>query len=99
MNILEELYYGNINPNEKHFRRKSEYEKFVKIISSNEEKLKSYLDEEAQRLLLQLMDAQTAIAATGERERFIEGWKLGAQFVLDTFLMPHYSPFAEIYEE
>ena len=44
MNILKELYYGNVKPYAKYFDRNSEYGKFVKIISDNEEKLTAYLN-------------------------------------------------------
>lgn len=44
MNTLEDLYYGNINPNEKCFDHKSEYAKFTKIIADNEEKLTAFLN-------------------------------------------------------
>jgi hypothetical protein len=37
--MIEELYFGNINPNEKQFDRSSEYGEYMKTISENEEKL------------------------------------------------------------
>lgn len=86
MNILEELYYGNIDPHEKCFRHESEYAAFVRIAAANEEKLSEYLDGEAKHLFSQLMNAQNEIIEIESRECFIEGWKLGARFVLDTFL-------------
>ena len=91
MNMLEELYYGNINPNEKCFDRNSEYGKFVKSISDNEEKLIAYITAiptaaEEQRLLSQLINAQNEVLCISELERFIEGFKLGARFITDTFL-------------
>ncbi len=45
MNIIEELYYGNINPIEKEFKRDSSYAKFMKIFSENEHKLYSFFEE------------------------------------------------------
>ena len=99
MNILEELYYGNISPYEKCYKRDSEYAALTKIIANNEEKLTVCLSGEEQHLFSQLMNAQNEILSTETRERFIEGWKLGARFMLDTFLMPRYSPISEIDEE
>ncbi|MCI9626326.1 MAG: hypothetical protein HFI90_06035 [Clostridia bacterium] len=99
MNILEEFYYGNVNPQEKCFQRKSEYAAFVKIVSENEEKLSAYLGGEEQHLFSQLMNAQSEILDTETRERFIEGWKLGARFMIDTFLVPRYTPFSGTCEE
>ena len=99
MNMLEEFYYGNINPQEKFFKRETEYAKFVRIVSDNEEKLTAYLTGEEQHLFSQLMNAQSEILDVEARERFIEGWKLGAKFMLDTFLVPRNNPFNGICED
>ena len=99
MNILEEFYYGNVNPQEKCFKRESEFATFVKIVSENEEKLSAYLGGEEKHLFSQLMNAQSEILDTETRERFIEGWTLGAKFMVDTFLIPRYSPIIGVCEE
>ncbi len=99
MNILEELYYGNISPNEKSIREKSEYASYIGIVSDNEEKLSLYLDGEEKRLFDQLMDAQSNITNIEACERFIEGWKLGAQFMLDTFLISRCDQLIEVREK
>ncbi len=39
MNILEELYYGNIVPNEECAKLNSEVKKLLKLLNRNEEKL------------------------------------------------------------
>lgn len=101
MNILEELYYGNIAPETKCFDRKSKYADFVAIVSNNEEKLTSFLNgifkaEEKQHLFSQLMNAQSEILGFSEQERFIEGFELGARFMLDTFLIPRKSVIRDI---
>ena len=74
MNILEEFYYGNVNPQEN-------------------------LGGKEKHLFSQLMNAQSEILDTEARERFIEGWKLGASFMIDTFLVPRYSPINGVCEE
>ena len=43
MNIIEELYHGNIYPCEMCFSRSSHYAKFVAIVSENEAKLTEFL--------------------------------------------------------
>ena len=101
MNILEELYYGNIKPHEKTVRRESGYDKFVKIVSANEEKLTTFLksipkSEEEQHLFSQMINAQTEIAELDELERFIEGFKLGARLIIDTFLIERSSLIQDI---
>ncbi|MCL2694876.1 MAG: hypothetical protein FWE69_00960 [Clostridiales bacterium] len=92
-NILEELYYGNVHPTSKCYDRDSEYAKFVGIIGANEERLAAFLcgipsAEKEQHLFSQLMNAQGEVSAFNELNRFIEGFQLGAKFMLDTFLVP-----------
>ena len=87
MNILEKLYYGNINPNAKTIDQNSEYDKFVKIIADNEEKLITYFDAiptstEEQNLFSQLINAQLEVLSISELERFIEGFSLKEAFKL-----------------
>ena len=36
MNIIEELYYGNLNPNEKRYDRDSQYAKALELLCKNE---------------------------------------------------------------
>lgn len=91
MNIIEELYYGNISPVEKCFDKNSEYAKFLNIITDNESKLNSYFDDtpdakKEKQLFLQIMNGWIEVLTFIERERFIEGFQLGARFIHDTFL-------------
>ena len=99
-NVLEDLYYGNIQPSAKCFDTHSQYAKLIKIISDNEEKLTSFLSEpstaQEQRLLAQLINAQNEVLAFSEISRFIEGFQLGARFMLDTFILPRESVVRDI---
>ena len=90
---MEELFYGNINPNEKKFERCSEYAKLCKIMTDNGQTLTGFLAalpnaEKEQHLLSQMIRAQGEVSRYSETERFIEGFRLGARFMLDTFVMP-----------
>lgn len=77
--ILEDSYYGNINPNDRCFDRQSQYAKCVEIIADSEEKLTAFLadlpgDGEQARLLAQMLDAMSDIALFSELERFLCGF-------------------------
>ena len=101
MNIIEELYHGNIHTNEKCFSRSSHYAKFVAIVSENEEKITEFLQalpnaEQEQHLLSQMMNAQSEINLFEGREKFIEGFRLGARFMLDTFMVEQESAIRDI---
>ena len=101
MNIIEELYYGNINPNEKEFDTHSRYATFMEIVSSNESKLVKYLElqpdaKEMQHLFSQMINAQSELLRFSERDRFLEGFNLGARITLDTFVIPQNSVIRDI---
>ena len=55
MNFIEELYYGNINPNEKHCKKANPYEKALSIFIGNEDKLKEALSGEHFKLFNELV--------------------------------------------
>ena len=101
MNIIEELYHGGIQPTSKCFDQNSQYGRFIKIISDNEQKLSEYLalqdnTKEQQHLLSQLINAQREILCFSESSRFVEGFQLGAKFTLDTFVIPQESVIRDI---
>ena len=53
MRILEEFWYGNINPVEIPFQRQRQFDKVFKLLTRNEEKLLETLNEqESLRLIL-----------------------------------------------
>ncbi len=99
--ILKELYYGNIQPHEKAFRCSTEYDKFIKQLVSNEDVLKKYFNEhdELSDLVLSLdnmIKAQLIISDLTESERFIEGFKLGAKFAFEMFMVENSEYFMNI---
>lgn len=101
MNVLEELYYGNVNPNEKQFERTSSYAKFCKTITDNESQLMAFFEalpnaENEKRLFSQMVNAQAEISCYCEKERFIEGFRLGTKFMLDSVVMPDNSVIRDI---
>lgn len=101
MNILEDLYYGNISPNEKCFNRKPTYVKFAEIIAGNEEKLNAFFKnmpnaEQERHQFEQMINAQIEISAFLELERFIEGFRLGSALMLETFILPKQSVITDI---
>ena len=101
MDILEDLYYGNIRPHEKCFDRDSDYAKFIKIVADDEEKLTAFLSglpgtEEQLHMLSQMMNAQCELFRFSEYDRFVEGFRLGAGLMLETFIYPQQSVLRDI---
>jgi len=101
MNVMEDLFYGNINLNEKCYNHDSEYARFAKIVADNEERITTFLNslskaEEEQRLFLQMVNAQSEISEFLEFERFVEGFRMGASLILEIFVIPKQSVMRDI---
>ena len=56
MNILEEFWYGNIEPAEYDISPSKEYKELLQLISRNEEKLLATMTEEQKELFTKYVD-------------------------------------------
>jgi hypothetical protein len=81
--ILEELFFGNINPNEKQFVRNSDYDKAMQTISENEDRLTELLTDKEKSLFLNYENAQNEITSMTSIEYFSDGFRLGAKIMLE----------------
>jgi hypothetical protein len=81
--MLEELYFGNINPNEKQFIRDSEYAENMQIIADNEEKFTLLLTGKEKDLFLDFVNAQGSVDAITAIENFIIGFRLGVRIGIE----------------
>ena len=81
--MIEELYFGNLNPNEKQFDRNSEYAETMKTISENEEKLTLLLYGREKQLFLNFVNAQSGLNTITALENFIAGFRLGARIGIE----------------
>lgn len=84
MNILEELYYGNIVPNEKCAKLNSEAMELIKLLNRNEEKLKVIFSEEQKIIFEKYKDCNREISEICEREAFLNGFRLGARIIIES---------------
>ena len=76
MNFIEELYYGNINPNEKRYKKATPYDKALSIFTANEDKLKEALSGEHLKLFNELVNASDEISAASGVENYKIGFRL-----------------------
>ena len=82
---LEDLYYGNINPNETSFVRGSEYDKCFDKATELSKSLCSQLTEEYIDKMNELESAYIRILSETEREFFILGFKLGVKMITEVY--------------
>ncbi|MBQ3500905.1 MAG: hypothetical protein IJA70_05745 [Oscillospiraceae bacterium] len=91
VNFIEELYYGNIEPQNKKRRESRNYSREMKILSENEDVLLEKLPLEDRKLFLEYVDAWGIVDGESVVESFVTGFRLGARFTYDVFDMPENS--------
>lgn len=91
-NFIEELYYGNIDPQNSGFEDDAGVQRELRTISENEDWLTEHLAGEEKKRFLDFADASSAYNGDATLDGFITGFRLGARFVLDTFMLPDASP-------
>ena len=84
--IIEELYYGNIDPQNSGFEDDENVQRELRTISENEDWLIEHLTGEEKKRFLDFADAWSAYNGDATLDGFITGFRLGARFVMDTFV-------------
>lgn len=90
--FIEELYYGNIDPQNSGFEDDASVQRELRTISENEDWLTEHLTGEEKKRFLDFADAWSAYNGDATLDGFVTGFRLGALFVLDTFVLPEASP-------
>ena len=80
---LEDLYYGNITPNEQDMTTGSELKRAVDRVARYESQLTEQLGEIEQTILTKLISSQHEIDSITARENFILGFRLGVRMVIE----------------
>ena len=83
MRILEEFWYGNIDPTEYDTSSCKEYKKLLELICKNEAKLKTTMTAEQKELFTRYTDAVREHQMTTDCLIFQSGFKLGARIMLE----------------
>ena len=86
MNFIEELYYGNINPNEKRYDKCTHYAKTMRKFCDNENELGKILKGKPLHLVNDLINASDEIVAITSIENFKLGFRLGVQMICDSLI-------------
>lgn len=83
MRILEEFWYGNIEPTEYDTSSYKEYKKMLELICRNEEKLQATMTDEQKELFSRYTDAVREHQMTTDCLICQNGFKLGAIMMLE----------------
>lgn len=84
-NFLEELYFGNLDPQARGYRKDSNILKVSENINELEEKLTQRLNGEEKKLFLDFCNAYGELMGDTGLDSFIVGFRLGAKMIFDTF--------------
>ena len=82
MNILEELWYGNIEPAEYDVSPSKEYKELLQLISRNEDKLLATMTDEQKALFTKYADCVREYQVMAECMLFQNSFRLGARMML-----------------
>ena len=81
--MLENLYFGNITPNDQNVRSGTALKKAMEQSAECEEQLTALLEDKEKALLLRLINAENEIGSTMALENFILGFRLGVRMILE----------------
>ena len=83
MRLLEEFWYGNIEPTEYDTSSNKEYKKLVELICRNEEKLKATMTDEQKELFEKYTDCVREYQTMAECLLFQNSFRLGARMIVE----------------
>ena len=83
MNILEELWYGTIEPAEYDTSPSKEYKELLQLISRNEDKLLATMTDAQKELFTKYADCVREHQAVAENLLFQNSFRLGARIILE----------------
>ena len=83
MNILEELWYGNIEPAEYDISSNKEYKELLQLISRNEYKLLATMTDAQKELFVKYTDCVREHQVMAEKLLFQNSFRLGARIMLE----------------
>ena len=85
MNILEEFWYGNIEPAEYDTSPSKEYKEMLQLISRNEERLLATMTDAQKELFAKYTDCVRDYQIMTECMLFQNSFRLGAKMMLAVF--------------
>lgn len=85
-NFIEDLYYGNIEPQELSTEFSGKLKKKLSQLAEKEEQLTVRLNGEDKELFQKYVSDYTEFSSISNADSFISGFRLGARFTYDTFI-------------
>lgn len=84
--ILEDLFFGELQPNVMNHSDNPSIQKCIQIMDEKEETLLKLLEGKERKLFLDLINAQSELDGNCAVEQFINGFKLGARMIAEAII-------------
>ena len=85
-NVMEDLYYGKIEPQEVNSELTPKLKRKLRNLAEKEERFTARLNGEDEELFQNYVSAYIEFSTTINADSFISGFRLGAKFTYDTFV-------------
>ena len=86
MKILEELWYGNINPQGPDTPRNPQMERALFLVVKSEDAMRAMLSDTQKEQFEKVSDRQSELTDLLERRAFAEGSRLAVKIMVDTMI-------------
>ena len=86
MKILEELWFGNINPQGPDAQMDPRVERALYLVVKNEEAMRAMLTDTQKEQLEKVSDRQSELTDLLERRAFTEGFRLAVKIMVDVMI-------------
>ena len=83
MNILEDLYYGNVSPCDRDGRRGSKVDKLQTLVCQYEVELNQTLTDKQKEILEKFKDAYSELYCCFERDMFAQGFVIATKIMIE----------------
>ena len=83
MKILEDLWYGNIDPHERSIKKDSKIERALTLVVKNDNTMQAMLSDVQKEQYKKLNDSQNELTDLLEQEAFAEGFCLAVKIMIE----------------
>lgn len=84
-NIIEDFYFGNINPQASAMGNRAENQKALQRLTKLEKQLTEAIDESCKKDFFHFVNTMDEAMSESNLDSFIVGFRLGARLIYDTF--------------
>ena len=88
MKLLDELWYGNIEPYEQYTKGDKRLKELLPLIARNRSELKETLTDKQKEILEKFEDCTNEMHSVTERDAFSYGFRLGMRLAVEAFFLP-----------